>query len=88
MKVYMVIAHDNDSGGEEETYIAKLENEQEEGKYFFWHYEPTGWVVDELAKYGLTDNDIHFYAMSGDYFHNGVMKMGDFDYTFMGEMLK
>lgn len=86
MKVYFVIAHDNDNGGEEETYIAKLENEQEENKYFNWNYEPTGWVVDELAKYGLTDNDIHFYAMSGDKFEDGVMKMGEFDYKLIYEM--
>lgn len=88
MKVYMVTAHDNDNGGDEETYLVKFENEREEDKYLSWNYEPTGWVVDELLKYGLTDNDIHFYAMSGDEFHNGVMKMGDFDYTFMGEVEK
>lgn len=88
MKVYLVIAHDNEYGGEEETYIAKFENEQEEDKYFDCLYKPTDWVADELAQYGLTDNDIHFYAMSGDDFHDGVMKMGDFDYIFMGEMEK
>lgn len=84
MKVYMVIAHDNDNGVEEETYIAKLENEQEDDLYL----RHEGWIERELLKYGLIDNDIHFYAMSGDYFHNGVMKMGDFDYTLRREMEK
>ena len=90
MKVYMVTAHDNDNGGEEETYLVKFENKQEEKEYdkFSECGFTGGWLGSELAKFGLTDNDIHFYAMSGDDFHNGVMKMGDFDYTFMGEMEK
>lgn len=90
MKVYMVTAHDNNNGGEEETYLVKLENEQDEKMYddFADTCFTSGKMKDELNKYGLEEDDIHFYAMSGDYFHNGVMKMGDFDYTLKGEMKK
>lgn len=84
MKIYQATVIDKDAGAEPisyESFIAVLDNSEQQYDVYAMDRETDKHITAELAKHGLTDEDIHYYFYADEFKPvNGEIETSEFKY--------